>query len=117
MPRTQVSFATCNLYNLNEPGLRMYRDENGWSQEEYEKKLSWTTQAIANVPADVWAFQELWHAESLEKVFQQLASWMNTHCWYLQITQDNGSFALARCDLRFSSGSRNGLKPSPSILD
>ena len=69
MARTQVSFATCNLYNLNEPGLRMYRDENGWSQEEYEKKLRWTSQTIANVPADVWAFQELWHAESLEKVF------------------------------------------------
>jgi hypothetical protein len=69
MARTQVSFATCNLYNLNEPGLRMYRDENGWSQEEYEKKLRWTSQTIANVPADVWAFQELWHAGSLEKVF------------------------------------------------
>ena len=69
MPRTQVSFATCNLYNLNEPGLRMYRDENGWSQEEYEKKLSWTAQVIKSVPADVWAFQELWHAGSSEKVF------------------------------------------------
>jgi endonuclease/exonuclease/phosphatase family metal-dependent hydrolase len=69
MARTQISFATCNLYNLNEPGLRMYRDESGWSQEEYEKKLRWTSQKIANAPADVWAFQELWHAESLEKVF------------------------------------------------
>ena len=69
MPRTKVSFATCNLYNLNEPGLRMYRDENGWNQKEYEKKLSWTAQVISNAPADVWAFQELWHAESLEKVF------------------------------------------------
>lgn len=69
MPRTKVSFATCNLYNLNEPGLRMYRDQNGWRHEEYEKKLSWTAQTITNVPADVWAFQELWHAESLEKVF------------------------------------------------
>lgn len=69
MPRTQVSFATCNLYNLNEPGLRIYSDENGWSQEEYDKKLSWTAQAITNVQADVWAFQELWHTGSLETVF------------------------------------------------
>ena len=69
MPRTQVSFATCNLYNLNEPGLQMYRDENGWSQEEYAKKINWTAQSIKRVPADVWAFQELWHAESLENVF------------------------------------------------
>ena len=69
MPRTQVSFATYNLYNLNEPGLRIYSDENGWSQEEYDKKLSWTAQAITNVQADVWAFQELWHVGSLESVF------------------------------------------------
>ena len=69
MARTQVSFATCNLYNLNEPGLRIYRDENGWSQEEYDRKLGWTAQVMTNIQADVWAFQELWHAGSLENVF------------------------------------------------
>lgn len=69
MPRTKVSFATCNLYNLNEPGLRIYSDENGWSQKEYKKKLIWTVQTITDVQADVWAFQELWHAGSLENVF------------------------------------------------
>ena len=69
MPRTKVSFATCNLYNLNEPGQRIYSDENGWSQKEYKKKLIWTAQTITNVQADVWAFQELWHAGSLENVF------------------------------------------------
>ena len=69
MSRTRVSFATCNLYNLNEPELRIYRDKNGWSQEEYDRKLSWTAQAITNIQADVWAFQELWHANSLENVF------------------------------------------------
>ncbi len=69
MARTQVTFATCNLYNLNEPGLRIYRDEDGWSQEEYDRKLRWTAQAISNIKADVWAFQELWHADSLENVF------------------------------------------------
>jgi endonuclease/exonuclease/phosphatase family metal-dependent hydrolase len=68
MPRTQICFATCNLYNLNEPGLPFYWND-GWSQEEYDKKLHWTSQAISNIQADVWAFQELWHAESLEKVF------------------------------------------------
>lgn len=69
MPRTKVSFATCNLYNLNEPGLRIYRDEDGWSLEEYNRKLRWTAQAISNIRADVWAFQELWHTDSLNNVF------------------------------------------------
>jgi len=68
MARTQISFAACNLYNLNEPGLPMYRDSSGWSQGEYEKKIAWTAQALNTSPADVWAFQELWHEDSLAKV-------------------------------------------------
>jgi predicted extracellular nuclease len=71
MPRTQIRFATCNLYNLNEPGLPIYRDKNGWSQEEYDRKRRWISQAIADVWADVWGFQELWHAASLADVFSE----------------------------------------------
>ena len=69
MPRTQISFATCNLYNLNAPGQRIYSDENGWSQDEYERKRRWTAEKIADIRADVWGFQELWHAASLTDVF------------------------------------------------
>lgn len=69
MPRTKVTFATCNLYNLNEPGERMYRDANGWSQEEYDKKIEWTSRNLAELDADVWGFQELWNARSLRRVF------------------------------------------------
>lgn len=71
MARTQVSFATCNLLNLNEPGLPMYRDRNGWSQQEYDRKISWMVQALRALEADVWGFQELWHAESLRNCFSQ----------------------------------------------
>lgn len=69
MARTQISFATFNLYNLNEPGLPMYRDTNGWSQDEYDKKIVWAAQALKTSAADVWAFQELWHQNSLERIF------------------------------------------------
>ena len=69
MSRTKLSFATCNLYNLNEPGLRIYTDTNGWSQDEYNKKIGWMGSLIANLETDVWAFQELWHLESLQNVF------------------------------------------------
>lgn len=69
MSRTKLSFATCNLYNLNEPGLRLYSDADGWSQDEYDKKISWMTNLITNLETDVWAFQELWHTESLQHIF------------------------------------------------
>jgi endonuclease/exonuclease/phosphatase family metal-dependent hydrolase len=69
MARTQVSFATCNLYNLNRPGLRLYRDQDGWSQDEYDKKIAWTARALNTMRADVWGFQELWHADALADVF------------------------------------------------
>lgn len=65
-----LSFATFNLYNLNEPGLPIYTGD-GWSVEEYNKKLGWTSFSIGMLEADVFGFQELWHTRSLENVFAQ----------------------------------------------
>ena len=67
--RTQLSFATCNLYNLNEPGLRIYRDSDGWSQAEYDKKIAWMASALESMRSDVFGFQELWHRDSLKAAF------------------------------------------------
>ncbi len=78
MARTKVSFATCNLFNLNEPGQRMYRDANGWSQAEYDKKIEWTSRNLAELNADVYGFQELWNAQSLDRVFSE-AGLANSH--------------------------------------
>lgn len=69
MARTKVSFATCNLYNINLPGLKMYRDTKGWSDEEYVFKVQWLSSLICKVDADIWGFQELWHYQALEQVF------------------------------------------------
>ena len=70
MARTQVSFATCNLYNINLPGLKMYRDTEGWSDEEFALKVQWMSSLIDQVNADIWGFQELWHYQALERVFE-----------------------------------------------
>ncbi|MCI4644423.1 MAG: endonuclease/exonuclease/phosphatase family protein [Hyphomonadaceae bacterium] len=67
----QVSFATFNLLNLNEPGLPMYRDRAGWSQEEYEAKLNFTARLLIDLDSDVIGFQELWHHESLSAAFER----------------------------------------------
>lgn len=65
MAATKLSFATFNLFNLNRPGLRMYRDANGWSDSEYARKIIWTARTLADGTADVWGFQEHWHNDAL----------------------------------------------------
>jgi len=71
MPRrTQLSFASCNLYNLNLPGLPVYSDSDGWSAEVYARKVAWSARMIASVDSDVWGFQELWHPQALTELFQ-----------------------------------------------
>lgn len=69
--RKQLSFATCNLFNTNEPGLQMYQNTTGWTQEQYDLKIEWLGRAIATMNADVWGFQELWHRKSLTNVFKK----------------------------------------------
>jgi endonuclease/exonuclease/phosphatase family metal-dependent hydrolase len=70
--RTKVSFATCNLYNLNLPGLSIYTDSDGWDQSIYDRKVAWAAGVITTMSADVWGFQELWHHQALEEVFAQV---------------------------------------------
>ena len=69
--RTQFSLANCNLYNLNEPGISIYSDSDGWSQEQYEKKIKWLGRTVREMESDVWGFQELWHKDSIGEVFDQ----------------------------------------------
>lgn len=69
MPRTQLSIATLNLLNLNEPGEPIYNDEDGWSPQQFSQKLEWTSRMLADMRSDVWGFQELWHKDSLQACF------------------------------------------------
>jgi len=71
MPRTKISFASCNLYNINLPGLAIYSDSDGWDEISYNKKVSWTASIVSKMCADVWGFQELWHPQALKKVFSE----------------------------------------------
>ncbi|MCK5665075.1 MAG: hypothetical protein KAI17_16410, partial [Thiotrichaceae bacterium] len=68
--RTKISFATCNLYNINKPGLPIYRDRDGWDQADYDKKVAWTASILTELKSDVWGFQELWHRQALEDSFK-----------------------------------------------
>ncbi len=66
MPGKTVSFTSFNLYNLNEPGLPVYTDKDGWSQAEYDRKIAFTADMLRELPADVVGFQEVWHAGSID---------------------------------------------------
>lgn len=70
-PRTQLSFASFNLFNLNLPGKPIYRDTDGWSQEEYDRKIDWAANILITMPSRVWGFQELWHEDALKAVFEK----------------------------------------------
>ena len=67
MKLKQLSIATFNLYNLNEPGVALYADRDGWSQAEYELKIAWTARQLKILKSDVFGFQELWHESSLTR--------------------------------------------------
>ena len=73
MRRTRVSFATCNLYNLNLPSFPMY-DSHTWTNEQYTRKITWLANIVSSLAADVWGFQELWHQKSLHDVFKAVAN-------------------------------------------
>lgn len=67
--RTQISFTTFNLYNLNRPNKSMYTSP-GWSDDDYLKKVEWAARTIRDTNSRVWGFQELWDAEALKDVFE-----------------------------------------------
>lgn len=62
-----LDIATFNLLNLNEPGLPLYRDSDGWSQAVYDLKIDWTRRVLSRLRPHVMGFQELWHRASLER--------------------------------------------------
>lgn len=67
--KRDVSFATFNLYNLNLPGQPIYADKDGWSQDEYDRKVRWTADKLRLLSADVIGFQECWDRAALEACF------------------------------------------------
>ncbi|GHC61659.1 endonuclease/exonuclease/phosphatase family protein [Neogemmobacter tilapiae] len=68
MKLRNLSIASFNLYNLNEPGLPLYTDPDGWPQDAYDRKIDWSQRVLSRLKPQVVGFQELWHRASLERV-------------------------------------------------
>lgn len=73
MPRNarDLSFASFNLYNLQQPGLGMRQGAAPYTAEHYEARLAWATAVLHQLDADVVAFQELWSAQALRELFER----------------------------------------------
>ena len=87
MNLAKLEISSFNLLNLNEPGMPMYKDVDGWAQDVYDKKITWTASQISLLKPDVMGFQELWHAASLENAL--LASGLDSD--YQLITPPNAA--------------------------
>jgi predicted extracellular nuclease len=71
MAQTTISFATFNLYNLNEPGLPLYKNSHPWTDAQYRKKIKFIAQTLNEMKSDVFGFQELWHEQSLKNALTE----------------------------------------------
>ncbi len=71
MKLRELSIASFNLYNLNEPGRAIYTDRDGWTQAQYDLKIAWTAAQLRSLVADVTGFQELWHADSVQRAAEK----------------------------------------------
>ncbi|TQV88099.1 endonuclease/exonuclease/phosphatase family protein [Aliikangiella coralliicola] len=64
----KISFASFNLYNLQEAGKKVR--SKVVPNALYDKKIAWTRKMLIDLDADVIAFQELWSRKCLDKVFR-----------------------------------------------
>lgn len=71
MSQNTISFTTFNLYNLNKPGQRIYRDTDGWDADVYARKIAWTSDMFQVMQADVFGFQELWDTRALSEALTE----------------------------------------------
>lgn len=62
--RPLVKVGTFNVMNLGVPGRPTYPGE-GLSNEDAEKKISWTSRLLSEMDADFVGFQEVFHREAL----------------------------------------------------
>ena len=55
MARYELKFATFNLFNLQLPGVSMYRGKK-YTQADYDAKIAWTAETLRKLDADVIGF-------------------------------------------------------------
>lgn len=78
MADRDICFASFNLYNLQLPGEPVYSNSQGWSEEQYGRKIAWSGGVVRRLEAHFIGFQELWAREALDDVLAE-AGMAGTH--------------------------------------
>lgn len=63
----EIRFATFNVFNLAQPGARLYDNMVPCTPEQYEAKIAWTAHQIDMLDADVIGFQEVFSQAALRE--------------------------------------------------
>ncbi len=63
--------ATFNLYNLNLPGLPLYRAAKPWTEEEFALKRDFVVRQLRDAQADIVGLQELWHRGAMQRILDE----------------------------------------------
>lgn len=92
--KRQFRVGTFNLNNLALPRREFYRGES-YSQEEYQKKLSWTAQQLDRMGAEIVGFQEVFHRKALQDVFSRSELSRNHHLVMAESLGQGPGIALA----------------------
>lgn len=71
-----IKVANFNLLNLVLPE-KMYYDNQKYSIADYEKKITWISQLLQEMNADIVAFQEVFHKEALEEAVRRSGIYNN----------------------------------------
>jgi hypothetical protein len=66
-PATLV-LASCNTLNLAAPGRLFYANQDAFSADEYQRKVTWLGSMLRRLNADVVALQEVWDESALRDV-------------------------------------------------
>ena len=69
MVSPKLNIGTFNLLNLSLPGVEFYR-KRSYDQFTYSKKLSWISNQLEKMNADIIGFQEVFHIEALEELLK-----------------------------------------------
>lgn len=75
----EVRFATFNVRNLAQPGMRFYENVPPYNKELYEAKTDWIARMIDQIDADVIAFQEIFSQAALKYALSKTRRFRDAH--------------------------------------
>ncbi len=68
---TDISICTMNVLNLAAAGQTTHNSSRPLTEEQVTSKVGWISEKLKLTNADLYAFQEVWHADTLKRCFAE----------------------------------------------